>query len=194
VAQFVTFRLGDAVPLERLEAWQNELRMLPEPARKMELIDRIERHLDAGTGSAVLRDPGAAAIVERVIRHHDGMQYELHAWVIMPNHVHVLFTPRGDFALSEIIQAWKSVSARRANQLLGRTGKLWQEDYFDRYMRGARHCEQTVGYIEWNPVEAGLCEAPEEWVFGSARHGAGATSADEGVRAPERRDNLDTSP
>jgi REP element-mobilizing transposase RayT len=146
--------------------------MLPEAVRRSQLIDRIERYLDAGVGSAVLRDARAAAIVERALRYHDGTRYDLHAWVVMPNHVHVLFTPREGFGLSEIVQAWKSVSARRINRLLSRRGRLWQEDYLDRYMRDARHCERTVGYIEWNPVEARLCERPEEWEFGSARYAA----------------------
>jgi len=193
VAQFVTFRLGDAVPLERIEAWQDELRMFPDAAARTELTARIERYLDAEMGSAVLRDPRAAAVVERALRYYDGTQYDLHAWVVMPNHVHVLFTPREGFALAEIVQAWKSVSARRANRLLSRKGRLWQEDYLDRYMRDARHHERAVGYIEWNPVEARLCAAPEEWPFGSARDAArehdgapslGASPPSVGARTP----------
>ncbi len=167
--QFLTFRLGDAVPREQIEAWQTELRLRPEPTRRAQLAERLERYLDMGRGSAVLRDPRVATVVETTLRHQDGVRYDLHAWVIMPNHVHVLFTPREGFGLSEIVQAWKSVSARRANRLLGRTGRLWQEDYLDRYVRDARHYERAAGYIEWNPVEAGLCSEPEQWAFGSAR-------------------------
>jgi REP element-mobilizing transposase RayT len=143
--------------------------MLSDAARRVELMERVERYLDAGQGSSVLHGPRAAAIVEQTLRRHDGAQYDLHAWVVMPNHVHALFTPRQGFELSHIVQAWKSVSARAINRLLDRKGQLWQEDYFDRYMRDGSHFERTMGYIEWNPVEASLCATPQEWPCGSAR-------------------------
>jgi len=86
----------------------------------------------------------------------------------MPNHVHVLFTPRKGFEVGRIVQAWKSFSARRINSVLGRRGQLWQEDYFDRFIRDAPHFERVLGYIEWNPARATLCELPSDWPHGSA--------------------------
>ena len=86
----------------------------------------------------------------------------------MPNHVHLLVeiwqTPQ-----SELIQNWKGFSARRINRVLGRRGKLWQEDYWDRYIRDEAHYRKVVHYIESNPVKAGLVKMPAEWPFSSAR-------------------------
>jgi REP element-mobilizing transposase RayT len=52
---------------------------------------------------------------------------------------------------------------------LGRTGKFWEREPFDRYIRNQRHFQNTVAYIEGNPVKAGLCKYPEDWTWGSAR-------------------------
>ena len=167
--QFVTFRLADALPAERLNSWRLELQSLTEVAAKTELQARMDRYLDSGHGDASLRHRSMAEIVEETLLHGDGEQYDLHAWVAMPNHVHVAVTPLGEYALAPIVQAWKSVSARRMNHVMGRTGQVWQEDYFDRYIRDADHYEEVVAYVEWNPVHARLCELPENWPFGSAR-------------------------
>jgi hypothetical protein len=101
----------------------------------------------------------------------------------MPNHVHVLFTPQEGFEIGKIVQAWKSVSARRINAVLNRRGQLWQEDYFDRFIRDAPHFERVLGYIEWNPPDAGLCELPEEWPYGSARRAVGVRPSGRAVGA-----------
>jgi hypothetical protein len=87
------------------------------------------------------------------------------------------------------MQTVKSVSAHRINKELGRTGSVWQPDYFDRYIRDAKHYQSALRYIESNPVKAGLCKFAEDWEFGSAsRKNAGEGTrdpgADEGVRVP----------
>jgi REP element-mobilizing transposase RayT len=166
--QFVTYRLADAVPADRLQTWVLELRHLPESEGKAELRERVERYLDAGEGEAHMRRPQCAALAEEVLLAREGEDYDLRAWVVMPNHVHALFLPHEGCEVGRIVQAWKSVSARRLNALLGRRGQLWQEDYFDRFIRDAAHFERVLGYIEWNPARAGLCELPEDWPFGSA--------------------------
>ena len=71
--------------------------------------------------------------------------------------------------LSDLLTNWKGYSSRCINSLLGRRGKLWQEDYWDRYIRDEEHYRKVVHYIEWNPVKAGLVKSPEEWRFSSAR-------------------------
>jgi hypothetical protein len=71
------------------------------------------------------------------------------------------------------MHSWKSFSAKQANRILGRTGTFWQEEYYDRFVRDAKHFERVEAYIEWNPVEAGLCVEPEDWAFGSARQRLG---------------------
>jgi hypothetical protein len=89
------------------------------------------------------------------------------AWVIMPNHVHALFTLR-DVPLAELLKAWKGTSANAVHRLLGRRGPLWQEDCWDRYMRDEAHFHKAQRYIESNPVKAGLVQQPGDWPFGSA--------------------------
>ena len=116
----------------------------------------------------MLRDQRAAAVVEENWLHFDGKDYRLLAWVVMPNHVHLLVeiwqTPQG-----QLIKNWKGFTARRINRVLGRSGKLWQDDYWDRYLRDEAHYHEVVRYIETNPVKAGLVKTREQWPFSSAR-------------------------
>ena len=109
-------------------------------------------------------------MTERALLHFDEARYRLHAWVVMPNHVHVLITPFEGFTLSTILHSWKSYTAKEANRLLHRNGQFWQEEYFDRYIRTEEHYRRAVEYIESNPVMAGLCKKKEDWPFGSAAY------------------------
>lgn len=120
-------------------------------------------------GSEWLGDHRVAEITENARLYFDGQRLLLHAWVVMPNHVHALFTAIEGFGLSRILQSWKSFTAKAANAVLGRTGQFWQEDYFDRYIRNGRYYSAALDYIEMNPVIAGLCKRKEDWRFGSAR-------------------------
>jgi len=177
ISQFITFRLADSLPKGLIEGWTLELACLGEQEAKDKLRRRIEGYLDQGHGKAWLRDARIARIVEDVLLYFDGQRYRMHAWVVMPNHVHVLATPVEGWYLRVIIGGWKSFSARQANAVSGRKGKFWQEDYFDRYIRDGDHFARARRYIEGNPVKAGLCAKPEEWEFGSARRRAGNREA-----------------
>lgn len=168
-AQSVTFRLADSIPEHVRRGWEEELRNRPVPKRELELHRLIEAFLDTGWGTCHLRDPRVGQLVEEALLYFDGVRYMMHAWVVMPNHVHTLFTPAADWSLSDILWSWKSFTAKKANQLLGRAGRFWQEDYFDRYIRGESHFHDAATYIEFNPVGAGLCARPEDWPFGSTR-------------------------
>ena len=92
--------------------------------------------------------------------------YELRAWVIMVNHVHLLIYPKAE--LPRITRAIKNYSARQANAILGRTGPFWQDESYDHWVRNAGEMEKTVAYIEGNPVAAGLVARVEEWKWSSA--------------------------
>jgi len=162
--QFVTFRLADALPRHAVERMYAELKP-DDPER----LRRIERYLDAGNGACWLNRPEVADIVESTLLHGDGEQYRMIGWVIMPNHVHLLAETMTGFPLPILVQAWKSVSARRINQLLERAGAVWARDYFDRYIRDERHWLAVIQYIDNNPVKAGLAGRPEDWPHGSAR-------------------------
>jgi REP element-mobilizing transposase RayT len=96
-------------------------------------------------------------------------KYRLAAWVVMPNHVHMLCTPCGGYSLAQVMHSVKSFSSSEANKMLDRAGRFWQKEYFDRYIRNARHFSKAVAYIENNPVKANLCGKPEDWPFSSAR-------------------------
>jgi REP element-mobilizing transposase RayT len=89
-------------------------------------------------------------------------------WCVMPNHVHVLIGMRERRPLGPIVQQWKGASAFRVNRMLGRSGKLWIKDYFDRFIRDQDHFENARLYIRRNPVKAGLCQEPEQWALSSA--------------------------
>src|SRR5215210_5809723 len=147
--QFITFRLRDSLPQEVLERWRIELEGAGGEAA---LRRRVEAYLDAGHGQACLKDAAVASLVEDALLHFDGQRYRLAAWVVMPNHVHLLLTPLSGYMLSSIMHSLKSYTAGEANKLLRRQGALWQEEYFDRYVRDAEHYAQTVAYIEANPV------------------------------------------
>ena len=86
----------------------------------------------------------------------------------MPNHVHAVIEIVDAHSLTKIVRSWKSFTARRANEQLGRSGSFWHADYFDRYMRNETHLAQTIEYVEQNPVKAGLVDAPEGWIWSSA--------------------------
>ena len=98
-----------------------------------------------------------------------GVRYRLHAWTVMPNHVHVLLSPLPEWPLGTIVSSWKRFSGREANKRLERTGAFWQVDYWDRFIRNDAHFWATVNYIDANPVKAGLIMEASLWPWGSAR-------------------------
>ena len=118
---------------------------------------------------AWMKDPRVARLVQDALLYFDGERYELPAWVVMPNHVHALLIPLQGRTLTGILHSWKSFTSNKANKLLGREGDFWQPDYFDRFIRHARHYEDAIEYIESNPVKAGLGVNNEDWEFSSAR-------------------------
>jgi putative DNA methylase len=169
IAQTITFRLADSLPKTVLERWKRELEGARPDDFDSILRKRIEHYLDQGYGNCALRNIKVAAIIQDSLLHFDGERYRLSAWVIMPNHVHLLLTPSETWSLSRIMKDIKSFTSREANKVLGRRGQFWMEDYFDRYVRNAKHFASAIAYIENNPVKAGFCEKPEDWSFGSAR-------------------------
>jgi len=164
VTQMLNYRLDDALPVSRRHEWSAILHIEDDLKRRA----KLEAYLDRGHGRCELGDPRAAAVVEENWLHFDGQLYRLLAWVVMPNHVHLLVeiwqTP-----LSELVKDWKGYTARRINRTVGRRGTLWQADYWDRYIRDEDHYRKVLHYIEWNPVMARLAKSPEGWPFGSAR-------------------------
>ena len=111
---------------------------------------RLKNGFDQGIGSCVLNDPLLAGIIANALHHFDGEHYNLGSFVVMPNHVHVLFRPLGGYTLPGIIKSWKGFTAREINRRLDKSGKLWQEDYWDRLVRDDKHFIRVTQYIREN--------------------------------------------
>jgi REP element-mobilizing transposase RayT len=164
---FVTFRLADAIPIHVLSEWRSSreawLRVHPQPWTQSteqeyhkHFSGAIERWLDAGHGSCLLRRSDCAAIVDNTLRHFDGQRVALISSVVMPNHVHVLFVQNQEVPLDKLLSSWKGFSTRSINRSLRRSGTLWQRDYFDRLVRDQQHLVNCVRYIRRNPEKAKL--------------------------------------
>lgn len=155
VVQAITYRLADSLPAY-VEA------RTPEQRR------RIQALLDAGRGSCILRDARIADEVISAWRYFDGVRYALHAWVVMPNHVHVVATQHESWPLPKVIHSWKSYTAHRIRKVIGGRGRVWSPDYFDRFIRDDAHFLAAIDYVEHNPRKAGLVTSPKEWPFSTA--------------------------
>ncbi len=164
---FVTYRLADSLPAEKIGRWQAErdawITAHPRPwtAELAEEFhdrfgERLNRWLDAGEGSCLLKRPDLAEIVEGSLRHFDSERYVLDWFVVMPNHVHALVTPLASFELGQILQGWRSFTAHQINKLIGRTGPLWQDEVFDHIVRNSAAWEKFADYIRKNPANARL--------------------------------------
>ena len=116
----------------------------------------VEQGLDEGHGSCALRTPELRSIVEGALRHFEGQRHENHAWIIMPNHVHGLFSLRDGHKLEDVLQSWKGFSGREINRLRGASGAFWMKDYYDRMIRNSEHFWNCAGYIRRNPAKARL--------------------------------------
>jgi REP element-mobilizing transposase RayT len=130
----------------------------------------LDRSLDAARhGPQFLANPRIASLVLDALRHFDGTRYDLHAAVVMPNHVHAVLWPlergEGCWPLQELMHTVKSFTASRANRLLGRVGSFWQREYYDHLIRDETEWRQCVEYTLANPVSAGLCQMSEQWVW-----------------------------
>ncbi|MGO9585452.1 MAG: transposase [Limisphaerales bacterium] len=173
LAQFITFRLADSMPVSRRGDWEHLLKIEDDREKRT----KLEEYLDRGVGKCHLRDPRIARIAEVTMLHFHNERYELLAWCVMPNHVHVLVhvweTP-----LWKTVQSWKHFIQTQANRLLAerrlpaRRGSkrnsiepcrrpalqsFWQREYWDTFMRDEEQERKAVRYIENNPVEANLC-------------------------------------
>ena len=176
---FVTFRLADSLPAGAIE----QLEAIPEKQRSK----KVQEHLDAGHGECWLDKTEVGELVRQTLLKFHGTRYHLHAWVIMPNHVHLLIEPVGEHALSDILQGIKSVSAHEANNLLGREGEFWQSESFDHLIRGDSDRERCVEYIAQNPVKAGLAKSAGEFRFSSAYSALAESTATDAGGAPAPR-------
>ena len=120
-------------------------------------------------------------VFEAIRYREDQGEFELHNYVVMANHVHLLITPRVN--VSRLMQSLKRFTAREGNRMLGLTGQtFWQHESYDRLVRTAEEFRKIARYIEMNPVSAGLVASPCEFAWSSA--GADCQSAASWQLAP----------
>jgi REP element-mobilizing transposase RayT len=164
---FVTFRLVDSLPAKALNQCKERahIKVITHSTNKLnyEYQEAIQEYLDTSYGNCLLKKPEIASIVNTAIRYFNNDRYELLAWTIMPNHVHVLLKLLGNHVLSAILHSWKSFSSNEANRMLARTGEFWQREYFDVLVRSERQLEFFLRYVLNNPVKAGLCKEIFQW-------------------------------
>ena len=170
----VTFRLADSLTPHVLHTWRQEREDIVQRAgeqgrpltahEERELYrlhtTRIETFLDSGQGACHLAKLDIASLVQEALRHFDGRRYDLIAWCVMPNHVHVIVHPFEGYDLADILHSWKSFTAKKANRLLGATGTFWQEEYYDHLIRDEEDFRNQVNYVIENPEKAGLQDWP----------------------------------
>jgi len=196
--QHVTFHLEDSLPKDTLERLKREIEAFPSGRRNAELRIKIEDWIDSGAGSCILRKPEIARMVQETLLFFHGQRYELIAWTVMPNHVHVLFQIINGWSLPKIVASWKKFTAKNihifraarpghanlpighyenegksSNSLKNNAKKsapdpVWHREYWDRFIRNKRHFLQVIEYIHMNPVKAGLVLRPGDWLWSIA--------------------------
>ncbi len=181
----VTFRLAGSLPaevIERLKAKSEEvekrLSKLSDVNEQSRLRDMEQRKLfgewdealhSMGHGPFYLGENRVAEIVANSVRYHDGEWFDVIAFCIMPNHVHLVITPyekseETDYSLSKIMHNIKRNSAKQANKFLDRSGIFWQHENYDHYVRDEGELERIIKYVLNNPVKAGLVD---DWESGN---------------------------
>lgn len=167
ILQAITFRLADSLPLEVRQRMKREIVGFPEDKKIRALRTRIELWLDTGYGSCLLGKPECAQIVTDAFQFFDRERYDLLAWVVMPNHVHLVIRQYENWALGGVVQSWKGFTTKKIKEVYGKTlsgsGKIWQRGFWDRFIRDEHHLEATFRYIINNPVRAGLVSHASEW-------------------------------
>jgi putative transposase len=111
-------------------------------------------------------DPLARLFVEVMLHYRQENKYLLHAFVVMPDHVHLLLTP--SLTLERALQLIKGGFSFRAKKELGFGGEIWEKSFYDRRIRDLAEFESCRNYIHQNPVKAGLAETAKKYSFGSA--------------------------
>jgi putative transposase len=158
---FITFRLRDSLPVSR--------RFPASDLTTGRAFLAMDRLLDqALCGPAFLRMHAVAEVVLASLHYRAQIKhYELHSWVIMPNHLHLLLTPH--VSASKLLGSLKAATAKRANLLLQRTGQpFWQDESYDHLVRRGDEFQRIQRYIENNPVTAGLAATPEDYLWSTA--------------------------
>jgi REP element-mobilizing transposase RayT len=194
--QHVTVHMADSLPKSAIARIDQKLESLPEEKWEVERRRRLHEWIDAGHGSCLLSHRECAETVQNAFLHFDGQRYRLFAWVVMPNHFHVLFQPLKGWSVAKIVGSWKKFTGRRIKDWVRATREMtpleeenraarencvpgnavlpnceepiWHHEYWDRYIRNEKHFHDAVDYIHNNPVKAGLYREPRHFTWSSA--------------------------
>ncbi len=182
---FVTTRLAGSLPAEEVRRLRQELEDAKQeieahtpaderPAalyrEQRRMFGRFDDTLDvAEYGPTWLQQPEIAHIVMDSLHFLDRRQYDLDHYCIMSNHVHLVFTPLvlagRQVAVQRIMHSLKRHTAQKANELLERQGRFWNNESYDHVVRDEAELNRIRRYVLNNPVKAGLVDEPEEWPY-----------------------------
>ncbi len=198
---FITFRLANSLPVlvvnrlkeeynKRLKEFESisidKYKNEQHQEYKEEYFYRFDEKLNSTSfGNFWLKIPEVARIVEEAIHYRNKKKYDLIAYTIMPNHVHIIFTPIVEriadslkvikvpqkseqnsvspYIVTKILQDLKKFTANKANQFLNRSGAFWQHESYDHVIRNEKELKNLVKYILMNPVKANLVNKWEDW-------------------------------
>ena len=173
---FVTFRLADSLPRAVLEQLESERFHLlarikqagrePTSDERLQIAElfsqKVEEALDRGSGSCALANKQIGQVVADALLHFHNVRYDMNAYVVMPNHVHIVVKPQNGYSLQQLLHSWKSYTSNQANKLLGNSGEFWEREYYDHLVRSEGDLERVIAYVLENPAKAGLADWP--WV------------------------------
>ncbi|KAB2833733.1 MAG: hypothetical protein F9K48_07795 [Candidatus Brocadia sp.] len=196
---FITFRLAGSLPPEVIARLKEErqqqekllLKIGDEKIKKLEMLNMHKRHfgnfdemLDkAANNQSWLEDDRIAQVIVDAMHFRDKKTYNLLAYCIMPNHVHMIFTIRrrtsslykgktasGPYVVTKILENLKWYTAMKANEILNCKGAFWQHESYDHVVRDGNELERIVNYVLNNPVRAGLVSSWDQWKWSYVRN------------------------
>ena len=108
--------------------------------------------------------PAERDMVKSAIEYFEGSRYDLYAYVVMDDHVHILFNPKDKRRVQDIVYSWKSFTANKMQRETGRQGAIWQDEYFDRIVRSESEFLEKANYILNNPRKRWSDVKEYQWV------------------------------
>lgn len=152
--------------LERSDLTEREQRELAYAEQKR-LFAATDGFLDTNPNAPYwLKEKDVAEIVMESIQYRDGKQYDLHAFTVMPNHVHMMMTLLPDApVLYKVMQDLKKFTGLHSNRKLGRNGQFWEDESYDHVVRNNEEFYRILNYILRNPLKAGFVKEWQEWPF-----------------------------
>ncbi|MBI2758514.1 MAG: transposase [Chloroflexi bacterium] len=187
----INFRLAGSLPSEVMEKLKTEADELEKLLLKITDFEERRRFRDREQsrlfgkwddelhqnicGPFYLKDDRIAKIVADSIHYHDGNWFDVEAYCIMPNHVHLILTPyesteAADHSLAKITHNIKRNSAKLANKILGREGAFWQHESYDHFARDEAELDRMIKYVLYNPVKANLVKDQKDWKWSYCRY------------------------